>query len=47
MESRKHIKGLELHEDSSAFLLEAMNELWHNPLMQPTFKVEMGRRFHP
>lgn len=31
MESRKHIKGLEPHEDSGAFLLEAMNGLWHNP----------------
>lgn len=46
MESRKHIKGLEPHEDSGAFLLEAMNGLWHT-LRQPTFKVEMGRRFHP
>lgn len=46
MESRKHIKELEPHEDSGAFLLEAMNGFWHNPLTQPTFKAEMGR-FHP
>lgn len=47
MESRKHIEELEPHEASGALLLEAMNGLWHNPLMQPTLKAEMGRRVHP
>lgn len=38
MESRKHIEELEPHEASGALLLEAMNGLWHNPLMQPTLR---------